>query len=111
MRLIIESDKIIFDGIEYVPVKKEIQVGDLVFVTDAGKFYPGYDIWPGWKKAPIEYAIRYQYECEMPNKNEMYIVRYIGEHGCGNFHIAIIESTLDRKCYLIDVDGLEKVMS
>lgn len=101
--------KVIIDGIEYVPVKKEIQVGDTVKVTDTGKCYLGYYTWSGWLKADFEYAIRYQYEGEHPNKNEKYIVRYLGKHECGIMHLAIIESTDDRKCYLIDVDGLELV--
>ena len=110
MRLIIESDKIIIDGIEYVPVgeKSEIKVGDIVKVTDTGKCYSGYHTWSGWKKTHIEYAIRYQYECASPNKNEKYIVRYIGEHEYGIIHLAIIENANDKKCYLIDVKGIER---
>lgn len=101
--------KVIIDGIEYVPAKKEIKVGDLVKVTNPQKNYPGYYTWPGWKKANIEYAIRYQYEIASPNKNEKYIVRYIDKHECGIIHLAIIEDRNDRRCYLIDVDGLERM--
>ena len=110
MRIIIESDKIIIDDKEYVPVgeKSEIKVGDIVKVTDTGKCYSGYHTWPGWRKTHIEYAIRYQYGSGSLNKNDKYIVRYIDKHEYGIIHLAIIENANDRKCYLIDVKGIEK---
>ncbi len=109
MRLIIEEDKIIIDGIEYAPVKKEIQVGDTVRVKNPGKCYTSYWSWPGWKEAPIEYAIGYQYFGGTPDTEENYVVRYIGLSGTESKKLAIIEETLFRRCYLVDVKGLEKV--
>lgn len=104
--------KVIIDGIEYVPVgeKSEIKVGDIVKVTDPLKCHSRYHTWPGWRKANIEYAIRYQYESELPNKSEKYIVRYLDKHEYEIVRLAIIENTNDRKCYLINVIGLTKVV-
>lgn len=110
MRLIIENDKIIIDDNEYVPVgeKSEIKVGDLVRVTDR-KFYSNYYTWAGWKEAPIEYAIKYQYFGGVPHEEENCVVRYIGCHGKEDKKLAIIEDTLCGRCYLVNVKGLKKV--
>ena len=110
MRLIIENDKIIIDGIEYVPVdEKEIEVGDIVRVKNPEKCYTSYYSWLGWKEAPIEYAIKYQYFGGTPNQKENYLVRYIGCHGKEDKKLAIIEDAPLGKCYLVNVIGLEKV--
>lgn len=107
--------EVIIDGIKYVPsteeeeIKGEIKVGNVVRITDAGKSYSSYHSWYGWKRAPLEYAIRYQFEGKSPDKGKIYIVRYIGEHEYGIISLAIIENVVDRRCYLIDVDGIEKI--
>lgn len=103
--------KVIIDGIEYVPVgeKSEIKVGDTVRVIDGEKCHPAYYSWPGWKEAPIEYAIRYQYFGGTTDPQENYVVRYIGCHGNENKKLAIIEDAPLGKCYLVNVKGLEKV--
>ena len=102
--------KVIIDGTEYVPVRKksEIRVGDLVRVTD-GNCYPSYYTWPGWKEAPIEYAIKYQYFSGAPYEKENCVVRYIGCHEKEDKKLAIIENTSFGGCYLVNVKGLEKL--
>ena len=114
MRLIIESDKIIIDGIEYVPVKKEIQVGDRVRVVNPGKRYGSYQNWPGWEKVPLEYAIRYTYgggawDNSMTNKETFRVIHTTYKDLLTNVTIALIESEKYGECYLFNVDGLEKV--
>ena len=107
--------KVIIDGIEYVPVeeKAEIKVGDTVRVENPSMHYPGHHTWPGWREAPIEYAIRYQFESKGPNTEDVYVVRYIGKHGYIDRTLAIIErkpwEKYWDKCYLIDIAALEKV--
>lgn len=113
MRLIIENDKIIIGGIEYVPVKKEIQVGDRVRVVEPGKRYSSYQNWPGWKNVTLEYAIRYAYgdaSCDNVMENETFRVIHITYNdSLTGVTLALIESEKYRECYLINVDGLEKV--
>lgn len=114
MKLIIESDKIIIDGIEYVPVKKEIQVGDRVRVVNPGKRYGSYQNWPGWEKVPLEYAIRYTYgggawDNSMTNKETFRVIHTTYKDLLTNVTIALIESEKYGECYLFNVDGLEKV--
>lgn len=115
MKVIIEKDKITFDNTEYVPVeeKAEIKVGDTVSVKDPGMNYSGYCTWPGWREAPIEYAIRYQFESEGPNTEDVYMVRYIGKHEFEDKTLAVIEripwEKLWDKCYLVNTAALEKV--
>lgn len=104
--------KVIIDGVEYEPVKKGvIKVGDTVKVKYPGMNYSGYYTWPEWRKAPIEYAIRYQYKGEGPNTKDVYTVRYMGKHEYGNTTLAVIERKLCLDCYLINVNGLVKVDS
>lgn len=114
MRLIIENDKIIIDGIEYVQAKKEIQVGDRVRVVNPGKRYGSYQNWPGWEKVPLEYAIRYTYgggawDNSMTNKETFRVIHTTYKDLLTNVTIALIESEKYGECYLFNVDGLEKV--
>lgn len=108
MRLIIESDKIIIDGTEYV-LKPEIKVGDTVMVANSGQVFPTFDTWKGWKDVPIECVVRAQYGMseEVIDGRRAKVV-HIGTE-FPNYTLAVIEMEESRKCYLIDVVGLKKV--
>lgn len=105
--------KVIIDGIEYVPAKKEIKVGDRVRVVNPGKRYSSYQNWPGWEKVPLEYAVRYAYcdgALDHVMKNETFRVIHITyDDLLTRVTLALIESEKYGECYLFNVDGLEKV--
>ena len=107
--------KVIIDGVEYVPVKKEIQVGDRVRVVNPGKRYGSYHNWPGWEKVPLEYAVRYAYggwdwNNSMTNTETFRVIHITYKDLLTNVTLALIESEKYGECYLFNVDGLEKVV-
>lgn len=103
--------KVIIDGIEYVPVgRDEIKVGDRVKVVDSGKFYTLFDEWDGWMNLHIRYVSRYQYDATTSNlEGKIANVVYIGPHSTRVKNMLAVIMMASGKCYLIDVDGLEKV--
>lgn len=91
--------------------KDKIEVGDKVKIKDIGKVYPTYISWLTENLYGVGDIARYAYGSR-PFLNEFYRVLAIAPHSLGNNKkLAYIEpfESITKPCYLIEVDGLEKV--
>ncbi len=88
-----------------------IKVGDKVKIKDAGLIYDGYAAWVSKNVHDIKEVARYAY-CGTPNIDRIYKVIAIAPHGEeSGKNLAYIKKIdgLSFPCYLISIDGLEKV--
>lgn len=91
--------------------KDKIEVGDKVKIKDIGKVYPTYISWLTENVCSVGNIARYAYGSR-PFLNEFYRVLVIAPHTIdNNKKLAYIEpvKSITKPCYLIEVDGLEKV--
>lgn len=91
--------------------KDKIEVGDKVKIKDIGKVYPTYISWLTENVCSVGNIARYAYGSR-PFLNEFYRVLVIAPHTIdNNKKLAYIEpvKSITKPCYLIGVDGLEKV--
>lgn len=91
--------------------KDKIEVGDKVKIKDSGKVYPTYISWLTENLYGVGDIARYAYGSR-PFLNEFYRVLVIAPHTVeNNRKLAYIEpfESITKPCYLIEVDGLEKV--
>lgn len=91
--------------------KDKIEVGDKVKIKDAGLIYDGYVAWVIKNIHDIKEVARYAY-CGNPDTNYSYEVIAIAPHSVeSEENIAYIKKIdgLLSPCYLIRIDGLEKV--
>lgn len=91
--------------------KGKIEVGDKVKIKDIGKVYPTYISWLTENVCSVGNIARYAYGSR-PFLNEFYRVLVIAPHTIdNNKKLAYIEpvKSITKPCYLIEVDGLEKV--
>lgn len=91
--------------------KDKIEVGDKVKIKNIGKVYPTYISWLTENVCGVGDIARYAYGSR-PFLNEFYKVLVIAPHTIdNNTKLAYIEpiESITKPCYLIEVDGLEKV--
>lgn len=91
--------------------KNEINVGDKVKIVDNSLIYDIYATWVIKNVHDITEVARYAY-CSNPNTNRTYKVIAIAPHSAKDReNLAYIEEidSVFPPCYLIKVDGLEKV--
>lgn len=91
--------------------KDKIEVGDKVKIKDGGLIYDGYVAWVIKNIHDIKEVARYAY-CGNPDTNYSYEVIAIAPHSVESeeniAYIKKIDGSLS-PCYLISIDGLEKV--
>lgn len=91
--------------------KNKIEVGDKVKIKDISKVYPTYISWLTKNLYSVSDIARYAYGCR-PFLDEFYRILVIAPHSLNNNKkLAYIEpfESVTKPCYLIEVDGLEKV--
>lgn len=91
--------------------KNKIEVGDKVKIKDISKVYPTYISWLTKNLNGVGDIARYAYGCR-PFLDEFYRILVIAPHSLdNNKKLAYIEpfESVTKPCYLIEVDGLEKV--
>nr|DAU19378.1 MAG TPA: hypothetical protein [Caudoviricetes sp.] len=91
--------------------KNKIEVGDKVKIKDISKVYPTYISWLTKNLYGVGDIARYAYGCR-PFLDEFYRILVIAPHSLdNNKKLAYIEpfESVTKPCYLIEVDGLEKV--
>lgn len=87
---------------------KDFKVGDRVKVIDCGKTYRSYTDWVN--KYVTNPHLRNQWDKDNGiDINDIYCVKYIGEHLNRWATIAYIQNEETEKCYMIEIKGLEKV--
>lgn len=91
--------------------KEEIKVGDTVKVIDYGLFF---DEYYGWVEENIknrELKLKFDYGNILPNET-ICTVLHIDKHNYGynaDDTLAYIKDIKNNRCYLIDIEGLEKI--
>ena len=91
--------------------KNKIEVGDKVKIKDISKVYPIYISWLTKNLYGVGDIARYAYGCR-PFLDKFYRILVIAPHSLdNNKKLAYIEpfEGVTKPCYLIEVDGLEKV--
>lgn len=91
--------------------KNKIEVGDKVKIKDISKVYSTYISWLTKNLYGVGDIARYAYGCR-PFLDEFYRILVIAPHSLdNNKKLAYIEpfESVTKPCYLIEVDGLEKV--
>lgn len=91
--------------------KNKIEVGDKVKIKDISKVYPTYISWLTKNLYGVGDIARYAYGCR-PFLDEFYRILVIAPYSLdNNKKLAYIEpfESVTKPCYLIEVDGLEKV--
>lgn len=91
--------------------KDKIEVGDKVKIKDISKVYPTYISWLTKNLYGVGDIARYAYGCR-PFLDEFYRILVIAPYSLdNNKKLAYIEpfESVTKPCYLIEVDGLEKV--
>lgn len=94
------------EEVESVEEYDGIKVGDTVSVVDPGKSYTTYREWVMRNVPNPILAARYA-ECRKVKNGVVGRVRYIAPHGRFDSILAYIDS--GKICYLVSIDGLEKV--
>lgn len=91
--------------------KEEIKVGDIVKVIDYGLFFDEYYDWVEENIKNRELKLKFDYGNILPNET-ICTVLYIDKHnyGCNADNtLAYIKDIKNNRCYLINIEGLEKI--
>lgn len=92
---------------------KAIKVGDLVKVVNSGKAYTTYCDWLLNNKVKLEYLCRYRYNTNPYNGligKVLYVAPWKPETKIDTVTLVLIQDlTVSKNCYLISVNGIEKV--
>lgn len=91
--------------------KEEIKVGDTVKVIDYGLFFDEYYDWVKENINSRELKLKFDYGNILPNET-ICTVLHIDKHnyGCNaDDTLAYIQDIKNNRCYLIDIEGLEKI--
>lgn len=91
--------------------KEELKVGDKVKVINNGLFFDEYYDWVEENIKNRELKLKFDYGNILPNET-ICTVLHIDKHnyGCNaDDTLAYIQDIKNNRCYLIDIDGLEKI--